>query len=105
MKLVVWDRLAVDDNSTDKYWFSFNKIKVKRQLKFEWAVQPVLMEAQILPSNGNIVRRFRMLFSSGFLNFPYIAGSMGINDVEEEGVPVTIENTADNPVPMIDATP
>jgi hypothetical protein len=107
MKLVVWDRLAKVDGSTDTFRFAFNKIKAKRQLKFEWSIQPELLPADILSKNGNIVRRFRMAFSSGFLNFPYIAGSKGTYEVKDEPIPVVntgessvvIANTSANPVP------
>lgn len=92
--IVVWNRLAQGDggNSTDNYWFVLNRAKAKKQLKFEWARMPRLKAPKEVVFDQNDVHNFSMIYSYGFLNLPYVMGSKGTYQVDDE--PLIVKDIA-----------
>lgn len=94
-KALTWERLGagyIDGSGsqvdTDQYWFVCNKNRVKDQLLFEWSVQPVLEAPVTLAKNQDDIHKFYFIFSSGFINESYIAGSKGTYTVKDEPIQV-----------------
>lgn len=92
--VIVWDRLAQWDggNSTDNYRFVLNRAKAKKQLKFEWARMPRLQAPDKIVFDQNEVHNFSMIYSYGFLNLPYVMGSKGTYQVDDE--PLIVKDIA-----------
>lgn len=84
--------------NTDNYWFVFDSKRIKDQLKVKWWRHPSVVMAGQDAYNANWVRRLSAIYSRGFLNFAYIAGSTGENAVAKEGIAVEVVNTSSNPV-------
>lgn len=93
-------RLATRSDGTDTsaYWFVFDSKKIKRQLKVKWARKPELKPVGEVKFDANEVHRFSFIYSRGFLNFNYIAGSTGANAVAKTGIAVEVVNTTTAPV-------
>lgn len=89
-KIVIWDRLAtlMDGADTSEFWFVASQKKIKEQLKLKWARQPMLDPAKELDENRDEVHMFSFIYTRGFLNFPYIAGSKGTTVVDDDPIRV-----------------
>lgn len=89
-KVVEWARLSttMDGADTSEFWFVANEKKVRKQLKVKWARQPELIAPKEVAETGDDIHRFSFIFSRGFLNFPYIAGSKGTTLVEDDPIKV-----------------
>lgn len=87
-KVVEWARLAtlMDGVDTSEFWFVASERQIKNQLKIKWARQPELEKATEVAETGDDVHRFSFMYSRGFLNFPYIAGSKGLNTVADDPI-------------------
>ena len=83
---------------TSTFWFVFDSKKIKNQLKVKWARKPQLKLVGECKFDANEVHRFSFIYSRGFLNFPYIAGSKGTSSVAKTGIAVEVVNTSSNPV-------
>ncbi|PZM87356.1 MAG: hypothetical protein DLD55_01760 [candidate division SR1 bacterium] len=89
-KIVEWSRLStlMDGQDTSEYWFVADSKKIKKQLKIKWARHPELIAPKEVAETGDDLHRFSYIYSRGFLNFPYIAGSKGTNLVEDDPIRV-----------------
>ena len=99
-KVIESNRLSSKSDGTDTsaYWFVFDSKKIKRQLKVKWARHPRLKLVWECIFDANEVHRFSFIYSRGFLNFNYIAGSTWANSVAKTGIAVEVVNTTTAPV-------
>ena len=99
-KVIESNRLSSKSDGTDTsaYWFVFDSKKIKRQLKVKWSRHPRLKLVGECLFDANEVHRFSFIYSRGFLNFNYIAGSTGANAVAKTGIAVEVVNTTTSPV-------
>ena len=88
------------DVNTDKYWYVFDSSNVKDQLRVIWAWHPQIVHQDVNENTNNHVSRLSFMYSRGFLNMSYVAGSTWETAVAKEGVAVEIVNGTSNPVPV-----